>query len=172
MKIIQSILGIFGIIIIVFIIDLFCISDRDIPLIYFEDTYYDDGYYLYSGVVYDVYNCVGSNVENGTHLVFKWDDFECKKYNQFQVNTIKITKIVDNTALDENYVCDNKIEILFEDSVNRYFFNCTKSAYIQVYYDDGTNENLKLAINKGNVTMSDLDKYEIKYEKEVAYVRE
>lgn len=161
MKIIQSILGVLGVIVIIFIMDLYCINDKKKPIIYFSDTYNNDGYYLYKGIIYDVYNCVGSNVISDTSIVFKWSDYECKQINQFDVKTVKITKIVDETKNDINYLCDEKKEILFEDSINRYYFNCTKSAYIKVYYDDGTIDNLKTAINKGNVSMSDLDKYGI-----------
>lgn len=166
MKIIQSILAVLSIIFIIFIIDLFSISDKNKPIIYFSDIYSDDGYYLYKGILYDTYDCVGNEVERGTHIVFRWNEFECKKINQFEVSNLKVTNIVDNTVADKNYVCDEKKEVLFEDSVTRYYFNCTKSAYIMVTYDDGTSDNLKAAISKGNVTMSDLDKYKINYEKE------
>lgn len=166
MKIIQSILCVLGIIVIFFMIDLFCISDKRKPIVYFDDTYYDDGYYVYKGIIYDVYDCVGLNVINDTSVVFKWKDYECKKINQFDIQTVKITKIVDETKNDSNYRCDEKNEILFEDSINRYYFNCTKSEYIKVYYDDGNVDTLKKAVSKGYVTMSDLDKYQIEYVKE------
>ena len=166
MKIIQSILGVLGVIIIFFIVDLFCISDRDKPLIYFKESYNEDGFYVYNGILYDVHHCVGSNVISGTHLVFKWDEFECERINQVDIKKIKVTNIVDMTKSDSNYICDEKKEILFEDSVNRYYFNCTKSVYIFVSYDDGTSENLKTAISKGHVSMSDLDNFEINYIKE------
>lgn len=165
MKIIQSILGVIGVIVIIFMIDLFCISDKRKPIVYFKNSYEQDHYY-YKGLLYDVYDCNGVNVESGTHIVFKGKEFKCKNKYVEEIKQLKVESIIDLTIKDEDFKCEGNKEVLFQDSTNVYYFDCPKSTYVKVYYEDGSSDNIKTAIGKGLVSISDLDKFEIKYLKE------
>lgn len=162
MKIVQSILCIISVIAIVFLIDLFCIGDTGKPVIYFDEKI-SDNHIFYKGLAYNVYNCNSRNVENGVFIVRKKKDFKCKPLIVEEVKKLVITNIIDKTKEDENFKCSNNKEILFVDDKNIYYFPCPKSEFIVVEYDDGTSENIKEAVSKGIILMSDLEKFKIDY---------
>lgn len=77
---------------------------------------------------------------------------------------ISITSIVDRTEI-EHLSTAQALEGFYNDGEYEYYFSSIKSHYIDVYYSDGTVENVREAIEAGRVTISDLDRFEIHYYK-------
>ena len=75
----------------------------------------------------------------------------------------KIVKITDRTVT-ENLPCDTAFEKFYEDAENEYYFNCIKSDYIIVEYENGDKENIKAALENGNATLDDLKRFNIGYD--------
>ena len=63
-------------------------------------------------------------------------------------------------------VCADVLEEFYQDDKYKYSFPCMMSSKIIVYFNDGTQEYVRDALNKKDIEISDLDKYEIKYYKE------
>lgn len=162
MKIVQSILCVISVIAIVFLIDLFCIGDTGKPAVYLKEEI-TDTHIFYKGLAYNVYNCNSRNVENGIFIVKKKKEFKCKSLIVESVKKVVVTNIIDKTKEDPNFKCNNNKEVLFVDDNNIYYFPCPKSEFIVVEYDDKTTENIKDAISKGSILMSDLEKFKIDY---------
>ena len=78
---------------------------------------------------------------------------------------ITVTDIIDRTKT--GFIATNDaLEGFFSDGEYDYYFPSIKSRYIDVYYSDGTSENIKDAIAAGRVTIADLDTFDIGYYKE------
>ena len=75
----------------------------------------------------------------------------------------EIVKIIDRTVT-ENLTCDTAVEKFYEDTENEYYFNCIKSDYIIVEYENGYKENIKAALESGNATLADLKRFNIGYD--------
>jgi len=54
-------------------------------------------------------------------------------------------------------------EVFFEDESYIYSFNYPQSSVIKAFYTDGSEQNVKDALNDGNITISDLDRFNISY---------
>ena len=74
-----------------------------------------------------------------------------------------ILSIVDHSLDDPDRAFAQAEEPFWEDDINVYSFSCIKSQYVTVYYDDGTEENVKSALQAGWITMADLDRFGISY---------
>ena len=74
-----------------------------------------------------------------------------------------VLSIVDHSLDDPDLAFATALEPIWEDDANVYSFSCIKSRYVTVYYDDGTEENVKDALQAGRVTMDDLDTFGIGY---------
>ena len=71
--------------------------------------------------------------------------------------------IVDNRGDDWSDITD----YFFQDDVyNYYFILWPMHEYIIVEYADGTTQNVKEALEAGNITIEDLDRFGIEYMKE------
>ncbi len=70
--------------------------------------------------------------------------------------------IVDIAARD-NIPCDQAFEEFFRDDTYIYEFSCIKSDLVEVQYLDGRTENIKTALENGNVKINDLGRFGIKY---------
>lgn len=173
MRVVQTILAVVSIIVITMMIDLFSIGDKDKPLIYTK-TETSETYTYYRGLVYDVYDCFDDSLIKGVFIVKKGDKFNCAKKIEEVVKKIKVKSIVDQTSQDSSFICDNKKEVIIENEFYKYYFDCTKSKYVIVTYDDGTKDTLISAIEKGLVTIETLKEYKIafKEEKKVNYKQE
>ena len=79
-------------------------------------------------------------------------------------NEWEIKEIVDRTEIDVIYVAE-AIEPFYSDENYVYEFACIISPYVIVYYKNGTEENVKVALEKGHITIADLDEYDIGYMK-------
>lgn len=103
------------------------------------------------------------------HIAAEWDYPEGLGGSgdyAFYTNTPEIhnavVSIVDTTKTsDIGY--DTALEKFYENETTQYYFDGIKSEYIIVKYSDGTEKNIKDAFENGDVTISDLDKFDIDY---------
>ena len=93
-------------------------------------------------------------------------------YDKSNKNTNKQITTYDRKVMDikntskSDEVCAVALEVFYQDDKYKYSFPCMMSSKIIVYFNDGTQEYVRDALNKKDITISDLDKYEIKYLKE------
>lgn len=73
----------------------------------------------------------------------------------------KIEHIIDES---EGKPLPDAVETFYSDENYYYTFANIMSQYIIVTYTDGTSENVKDALSNGNIGISDLDDYGIKYD--------
>ena len=85
------------------------------------------------------------------------------KNDKSETSNKKIVKIEDTATPD--MVFAQAIEVFYKDKTHEYYFNCIYSQCIIVTYEDGTTENIKEALNNGNISINDLDIYNIGYRK-------
>lgn len=78
----------------------------------------------------------------------------------------RISTIVDESKNQRGLSFASVLEDFYETDTDIYYFTCAKSNFIKVKYIDGSEENIKDALKKGNITIEDLDDYDIKYIKE------
>ena len=69
----------------------------------------------------------------------------------------------DETKTKLNFSCAEILQQFYEDNDFIYYYNCAKSKYVVVKYENGYEEPVKEALNYGSITISDLDKYNIDY---------
>ena len=70
--------------------------------------------------------------------------------------------IVDKRGEKEGF--DDAEDLFYEDENYRYVFEAwPMHEYIIVEYSDGTTQNVKEALEDGNITIADLDRFDIKY---------
>ncbi len=84
--------------------------------------------------------------------------------SQSVTKTKSIERIVDH-SVDDGVSYDNALELFYTDDKYNYYFSNIISQYIIVEFDDGTKNNVKDALTAGEITISDLDKFEIQYSK-------
>jgi len=161
-KSIKIILGIVLVIVLTIIIDLVCIFTINRPIFVISEDY--GTYAIYKGLFFDTYNCSEYSIPQ--------IKMKNKKFNCFSVNfdTFKVVDIIDKTKEIKDFSCDSALELFYEDDNYKYYYNCIKSKYIVVKYENGFEEEVKVALKKGTIKISDLDKYNIsyiKYESEV-----
>lgn len=93
-------------------------------------------------------------------------------YDKSNKNTNKRITTYDRKVMDikntskSDDVCADALEEFYQDDKYKYSFPCMMSSKIIVYFNDGTQEYVMDALNKKDITISDLDKYKIKYLKE------
>lgn len=89
------------------------------------------------------------------------------KYFQQNGNISKhVDNIVDQSKNDPNISFDTAFEEIYRDAEYIYYFSVIKSKYVVVTYTDGTTANVKDALNAGDITLTDLDRFGIEYTKE------
>lgn len=81
-------------------------------------------------------------------------------------NNSKIIEIVDTTKNIKDFACAEALEEFYEDDEYVYYYNCIKSSYVLVRYEDGSQMTVEEALRYGNISIKDLDEYEINYIKE------
>ena len=74
----------------------------------------------------------------------------------------KVVKITD-TSINTDTAFAMALEKIYEDIENEYYFNCIKSQYIIVEYENGYKEDVKTALNSGNIALVDLNRFGIGY---------
>lgn len=113
---------------------------------------------FYSGIILDGYNCVQYS---SIQVKFKWTDFDCGLDPRSSVLTIK-----DKTKELSGYVCEGDDEEFYKDNLYKYYFDCKKSEYVVVQYENGYTESVKIALKNKRIAIADLDTYKIEYRKE------
>ncbi len=78
----------------------------------------------------------------------------------------EIYNIVDLAEL-QGIPTDDALEYFYTDVSFHYIFPSIKSVHVMVYYKDGTEENVKVALEAGHITIADLKKFDIWYRREV-----
>ena len=73
-----------------------------------------------------------------------------------------ILEIIDPTK-DPNFSYDTAVEKFYEDDYNEYFFGGIYSKYVIVQYADGSEEDITAALCSGRASISDLDRFDIRY---------
>ena len=116
----------------------------------------------------------GSNeIKRGVYIdgfmyLFGREDFKViDVYNQPEKpeepeKTREVDKIVDLTK-ENDITYETGIEFWCEDEKYQYFFGGERGRYINVYYADGSEENVLSALEKGHITIQDLDRFQIEY---------
>ena len=104
------------------------------------------------GFLVDTYYCNNGNVIS----VFKGFNYSCITDNPSY-------KIEDTSLKDKDFSCPLSLEEIYRDENNTYYLPCIKSSKIIVTYKDGTQENIKDALAKGNIVITDLNKFNIIY---------
>ena len=74
-----------------------------------------------------------------------------------------IKEIKDLTKNMLIFSCAEAIDKFYEDENYEYYYDCLKSKYIIVIYEDNSEEIVKDALKKGHIKISDLDRYQIDY---------
>ena len=84
--------------------------------------------------------------------------------SQSVTKTKNVERIIDH-SVDDGVAYDTALELFYTDDRYNYYFSNIISQYIIVEFDDGTKNNVKEALIAGEITISDLDKFEIQYSK-------
>lgn len=148
-------LGVIGVIVLLFIIDIVCIFTINRPLFAIQN----DGGNVYRGIFYDTYNCAEYSTPQIKRKGLK---FAC---SDVKLNVGKVVSIKDTSKELENI--NSILEKFYEDDNYIYYFNGGISNYIIVEYENGYKESVKNALKYGTITIQDLDRYNIDYTKEV-----
>jgi len=78
-------------------------------------------------------------------------------------DNLVIKEIKDLTKTMIAFSCAEALDKFYEDENYEYYYNCLKSKYIVVIYEDNSEETVKDALKKGHIKISDLDNYKIDY---------
>lgn len=76
----------------------------------------------------------------------------------------EVIEIIDMTET-EDITCDAALQKFYADAEYNYFYSRIKSEYVIVKYSDGSQKTVEEALKIGDITIEDLDKFEIKYYK-------
>ena len=98
-------------------------------------------------------------------LSFFYDKSNKNKTTNVTTYDRKVMDIKNTAKSDE--VCTDSKEEFYQDDNYKYSFPCMMSSKIIVYFNDGTQEYVRDALNNKDITISDLDRYSITYYKEV-----
>jgi len=80
-------------------------------------------------------------------------------------NNLEIKEIVDTTKDIKDFSCAEMLEEFYKDSNYTYYYSCIKSSYVLVKFKDGSQMTVSKALNKGYISINDLDEYKIDYMK-------
>ncbi|MBE6677412.1 MAG: hypothetical protein E7597_01275 [Ruminococcaceae bacterium] len=139
-----------------------------------EFFYEDDDYHYYFPCIMSRYITVhysdgtSENVKNafvtGIVTIADLDSYDIDYIRAERCfNASEVTNIVDDSY---GKGVGEAIQYFYEDDTYAYLFTCWKGDYITVYYSNGTSEDLITAFENGRVTVEDLDRFGIHYEKE------
>ncbi len=78
---------------------------------------------------------------------------------------VEVVEIID-IAKRDNIDCDDALQQFYSDAEYHYFYPSIKSEYVVVKYSNNTEETVENALKNNKITISDLDRFEIKYFKE------
>ncbi len=152
-KWLKFIFIIIEIIIICLIIDLISIFTINKPLFAVKGSLP----YQYSGLFFNTYNCPEYSIPQ---IKAKGTKFAC---SESRINLGKVIEIEDITKTMINFSCAEVLEEFYQDENYTYYYNCAKSKYVIVRYENGYEETVKNALNYQTITIDDLDLYHIDY---------
>ena len=78
---------------------------------------------------------------------------------------VSVINIVDRVE-QEGLITADALELFYEDGEYEYYFPSIRSSLVYAEYSDGTQKPIKEALETGDVTIADLDRFGIKYYKE------
>lgn len=160
-KIIKTIIIIITIILILISLDTIVAKiTKNSPIIHVSSNKKDGNSWVDRGIIIDTYYCVAKQDIITVHQYIKGTKFTCPKLEK------TVSKIVDKTLDNPLFACAQALEKFYEDKNYEYYFSCIKGSYIVVVYNDDTEEPVSSALKKGNITIEDLDEYNIGYYKE------
>ena len=87
-------------------------------------------------------------------------------FAEYKQKAISIASIVDKAESGE-IATASAIELFYKDDTYSYSFSSIRSDYVIVTFNDGTEKTVKEALEAGEITIADLDAYDIGYIKEV-----
>ncbi len=99
-------------------------------------------------------------LEAGDITIADLDRYDISYYTR--ARAVEIVDLTENGELLTNDV----LEWFYSDGEYDYYFASAKSHYVIVRYSDGTEKAVKEALNTGDITIADLDKFEIDYGKQ------
>lgn len=134
-----------------FLLDLISIFTLNRPLFATKGNFS----YQYLGLLYDIHNCPE---HLSPQIKIKGNKFTCAK-----AQTNKDLEIIDTTKNIKDFACAETLEEFYQDENYTYYYNCIKSKYIIVKYEDGSEETVENALKNGTITIEDLDRYNIDY---------
>lgn len=73
-----------------------------------------------------------------------------------------IVNIVDRTQ-HEDIAVDTALEMFYEDEIAEYYFSGMMSEYILAEYENGSRKTIKEALEIGDITIEDLDRFNVNY---------
>lgn len=156
-------LGVVGIIVLLFAIDLICIFTINRPLFAIKEDNGDSVVLVYRGLFYDTYNCPEYSVPQ---IKAKGTKFNCAIE---RVDIGKVVEIIDKTKNMKDFACDEALEGFYADDKYIYFWSCMKNEYMIVKYESGFEETISNALKYGTISISDLDRFNISYIKQNKY---
>ncbi len=128
------------------------------PLLRVRENFNDNStYYIDKGIFVNHYHC--NNNEKVT--TWKGTKFACS----VKESKKEIKEIIDLVARD-NLSCAEALEKFYQDENYTYSYNCIKSDKVIVKYNDNTQETVSQALKNANISIKDLDTYNIDYLKE------
>lgn len=113
-------------------------------------------------------------LEEGNITIEDLDRFEIR-YTKIAKTDLPIGEIPEESNKSDLEVIDivlpsgcygDLIDLFYSDDEYDYFFPSLTKYSMKVYYSDGSVQNVKEAIDAGNITLADLDKFDIYYFKE------
>jgi hypothetical protein len=151
----KIILIILGVLVLCFVLDFASIFIFKKP-IFAVNSNCKCGYTMYQGLLYNTYKCPGNS---SPQVKFKWTKYNCSTNNS-------VVDIIDTTKNIKDFNCAEALESIYTDKNYTYYLPCIKSKYIIVKYEDGQEETIVKALKNGNISIKDLDEYDIEYYKE------
>lgn len=134
------------------------------PIIHTRVQELDNDSYVDKGLIIDTFYCTKEKDIQDVSYYIKGHKYSCPVDNEEEVLTEY--KIVDKMAEDPTMACAQALEEFYRDDTYKYLFNCIKSDLVVVIYPDGTEIPIKKALENKEITISDLDRFNISYYKE------
>lgn len=155
MKKTKIALWVIGVVVLLIAIDSICSLVLNTNPLFSIKEYYNGGTlnFIAKGIVVDTYNCT----DGVRHAGIKGDKYACTQIESFV--------IVDTSKDIEDFACAEALEGIYTSGIYTYYLPCIKSSYIEVRYSNGMVENIKEALESGNISVEDLDTFGIKYYK-------
>ncbi len=133
-----------------------------------ENKYFLGGIYSHYVIVYytdGTQEDIKSALKAGRATIADLDRFRISYLTEPKETTATNTTIVKivNRAKEEGLPVDDALEKIHEDDKNEYYFPAIYSHYVIVHYSDGSQEDIKSALQSGRASISDLDRFGIHY---------